>query len=100
MGGREGGQEGGGIATGRWRQGGGIWKGAMEMWRSNRDGMRVAMGRGTNVRRRNNGRGGGRWEGGNGEGGKMKEVGMGRGRIRGKRRGDFTDGCDGMPAWT
>ena len=46
------------------------------------------------------GRGGGRWEGGNGEGGKMKEVGMGRGRRRGKRRGDFTDGYDGMPGTT
>ena len=43
---------------------------------------------------------GGRWEGGNGEGGKGKEVGMGRGRRRGKRRGDFTDGNDGMPGWT
>ena len=31
VGGREGGQEGGGIATERWRQGGGIWKGATEM---------------------------------------------------------------------
>ena len=30
----------------------------------------------------------------------MKEVGMGRGRRRGKRRGDFTDGYDGMPGWT
>ena len=43
---------------------------------------------------------GGRWEGGNGEGGKGKEVGMGTGRRRGKRRGDFTDGYDGMPGWT
>ena len=43
---------------------------------------------------------GGRWEGGNGEGGKGKEVGMGKGRRRGKRRGDFTDGYDGMPVWT
>ena len=43
---------------------------------------------------------GGRWEGGNGEGGNGKEVGMGRGRRRGKRRGDFTDGYDGMPGWT
>ena len=25
---------------------------------------------------------------------------MGRGRRRGKRRGDFTDGYDGMPGWT
>ena len=49
-----------------------------------------------------------RWRGGNGEGGEMgrgqrgggKEVGMGRGRRRGKRRGDFTDGYDGMPGWT
>ena len=58
------------------------------------------------------------WRGGQGEeemergamgkGGKMgrgqrgggKEVGMGRGRRRGKRRGDFTDGYDGMPGWT
>ena len=43
---------------------------------------------------------GGRWEGGNGEGGKGKEVGMVRGRRRGKRRGDFTDRYDGMPVWT
>ena len=25
---------------------------------------------------------------------------MGGGRRRGKRRGDFTDGYDGMPGWT
>ena len=33
-------------------------------------------------------------------GGKGKEVKMGRGRRRVKRRGDFTDGYDGMPGWT
>ena len=42
----------------------------------------------------------GNLEGGNGEGGKMKQVGIWRGRRRGKRRGDFTDGYDGMPGWT
>ena len=31
---------------------------------------------------------------------KGKKVGMGRERRRGKRRGDFTDGYDGMPGWT
>ena len=47
------------------------------------------------------GKGGGRrWEGANGEGGKGKEVGMGRGRRRSKRSGDFTDGYDGMRGWT
>ena len=47
------------------------------------------------------GRGGGEdGKGATGRGGKMKEVGMGRGRRRGKRRGDFTDGFDGMPEWT
>ena len=35
-----------------------------------------------------------------GKGGKGKEVGMGRWRRRCKRRGDFTDGYDGMPGWT
>ena len=73
---------GGAIGTGReWQWGGGQREEKME---------RVAVGK----------VGGGRWEGGNGEGGKMKEVEMGRGRIRGKRRGDFTDGYDGMPGWT
>ena len=43
---------------------------------------------------------GGRGEGDNGEAGKGEEVGMGRGRRRGKRREDFTDGYDGMPGWT
>ena len=37
---------------------------------------------------------------GRGQQGGGKEVGMGRGRKRGKRRGDFTDGYDGMPGWT
>ena len=47
-----------------------------------------------------------RWRGGNeeggedGKGGKGKEVGMGRERRRGKRRGHFTDGYDGMTGWT
>ena len=35
------------------------------------------------------------WEGGKGERG-----GVGKRRRRGKRRGDFTDGYDGMPGWT
>ena len=40
----------------------------------------------------------GRWVGGNrkGETGKGSK---GRGRRRGKRRGDFTDGYDEMPGW-
>ena len=83
--------------SGRGQRGGGDVEG------SNRDGKRVGNGEGDNVRRRWRGGQwgrGGRWEGGNGEGGKMKEVGMGRGRRRGKRRGDFTDGYDGMPGWT
>ena len=37
----------------------------------------------------------GRWQWGGG-----KEVGMGRGKRRDKRRGDFTDGYDGTPGWT
>ena len=49
---------------------------------------RGAMGKGGKMGR-------GQWGGGKG-----KEVGMGRGRRRGKRRGDFTDGYDGMPVWT
>ena len=40
----------------------------------------------------------GRGQQGGGE--KGKEVGMGKGRRRSKRRGDFTDGYDGMPGWT
>ena len=83
------------MGRGGWQRGGGDGKG------SNRDGKRVQKWEGDNVRRRwrggNGEAGGGRWEGGNGEG---KEVGMGRGRRRGKRRGDFTDGYDGMPGWT
>ena len=55
---------------------------------------------------------GGRWEGGNREGGKRWGWGGGEkgarvGEIsqmdmmeRGKSRGDFTDGYDGMPSWT
>ena len=39
-------------------------------------------------------------EDGKGAIGRGKEVGMGRGRRRGKRRGDLTDGYDGMPGWT
>ena len=35
---------------------------------------------------------------GRGQRGGGKEIGMGR--RRGKRRGDFTDGYDGMPWWT
>ena len=35
-----------------------------------------------------------------GRGGKGKDVGMGKGRRRGKRRGNFTDGYDVMPGWT
>ena len=45
-------------------------------------------------------KGGGDGKGATGRGGKGKEVGMGGGRRRGKRRGDFTDGYDGMPGWT
>ena len=33
-------------------------------------------------------------------GGEKGVDGMGKGRRRGKRRGDFTDGYDGMPGWT
>ena len=42
-------------------------------------------------------------EGGDGEGATGRgERGLDkwRGRRRGKRRGDFTDGYDGMPGWT
>ena len=59
---------------------------------------------------RGNGKGGEDGEGATGRGerggdaegqqGWGKEVGMWRGRKRGKRRGDFTDGYDGMPGWT
>ena len=50
----------------------------------------------------------GQWEGGTGRekgGGGDKEGATGRGdrgrgRRRGKRRGDFTDGYDRMPGWT
>ena len=42
-------------------------------------------------------------EGGNGEGkmgrGERGKRGVGRERRRGKRRGDFIDGYDGMPGW-
>ena len=42
--------------------------------------------------------GGKRWEwGGRGREGRLGGA-KGR-RRRGKRRGDFTDGCDGMPGW-
>ena len=97
VGGGEGGQEGGGWGggdregeSGRGQRRGGDGEGI------NRDGKRVAMGRGTLGGDGERGNG----EGGNGEGGKGKEVGMGRRRRRGKRRGDFTDGYDGMPGWT
>ena len=40
----------------------------------------------------------GRWGGGNRKGETGKRV-KGRGRRRGKRRGDFTDGYDEMPGW-
>ena len=50
----------------------------------------------------------GKWQGGDEEGQKEGEIGKlakGRGRTRGKRRGDFTDGYEmlgwtyGMPVW-
>ena len=50
----------------------------------------------------------GKWEGGDEEGqkeGEMGKLAKGRGRTRGKRRGDFTDGYEmlgwtyGMPVW-
>ena len=73
----------GATGTGRgWQWGGGQREEEME---------RGAMGKG------------GRWEGGNGELGKRKDGDgkeMGMGRRRGKRRGDFTDGYNGMPGWT
>ena len=46
------------------------------------------------------GRGGGDGKLAMGRGGKGKEVGMGKGRRRGKRRGNFIDGYDVMPGWT
>ena len=67
---------------------------------SNRDGRRVAMEKGAMGKGGGDGKGRGRWEGGNGERAKGKEVGMEMGRRRGKIRGDFTDGYDGMPGWT
>ena len=84
------------MATGIGRQGGGIWKSAMvrggDGEGSNRDGKRVAMGRGTTSG--GDGDGGNGEGGGDGKGGEGKEVKMGKGRRRGKRRGD-----DGMPGW-
>ena len=83
-GGEEGGQEGGGCGggdgnwereMGRGQWGGGDW----EEQRGGGDG-EGAMGR--------------RWGGGN------EKAEMRRGRRRSKRRGDFTDGYDGMPMWT
>ena len=44
----------------------------------------------------------GRFEGGDEEGATgrgRRGWDKGRGRRRGKRRGDFTDGYDGMPGW-
>ena len=93
VGGGEGGQEGGGMATRRGRQGGGIWKGAMRRgrWGGEQQGREEGgNGEGDNVRRR--------WRRGNRELGKGKEMGIGR--RRGKRRGDFTDGYNGMGGWT
>ena len=99
--------------SGRWegwtgRRGDGEWvdgNGELETGRenleggngegSNRDGKRVAMERGAMEKAV-----GRRWEGCNGEGGSGKEVETGMGRRRGKRRGHFTDGYDGMPGWT
>ena len=43
---------------------------------------------------------GGRWEGATGRGERGIQVGIGRGRRRGKGRGDFTDRYDWMPGWT
>ena len=43
---------------------------------------------------------GGKMERGQQGGGKGERGGDGEGRRRGKRRGDFTDGYDGMPGWT
>ena len=40
----------------------------------------------------------GRWRGGQWEGGDRRGA-KGRGRRRGKRRGHFTDGYNGMPGW-
>ena len=34
------------------------------------------------------------------QGGGKGVDGMGKGRRRGNRGGDFTDGYDGMPGWT
>ena len=82
------------MATGRGRQGGRIWKGAMgrERWGGEQQGWEE----------------GGSGEGGNGERGEDGKEAMGR-VERGKRWGrawgeegarDFTDGYDGMPGWT
>ena len=50
---------------------------------------------------------GGQWEGRDGEGGQQEGLeggdskgANGRGRRRGKKRGDFIDGYDEMPRWT
>ena len=92
-----------GVESGRW----GGWtgrrgdsNGEVETGRGNLRGQRGGGQCEEEMERGAVGKVGGRWEGGNGKGGKMKEVGMGRGKIRGKRRGDFTDGYDGMPGWT
>ena len=115
MGGGEGGQEGGGMGRGGWQRGGGgvDGNGEGETGRRNLEGRNgegdmlrgaILTGRGWQL-----GRGreeemerGGKW--GRGEDGKEamgrreREIGgMGRERRRGKRRGDFTDGYDGMP---
>ena len=50
------------------------------------------MGRGRGAVRR------GRW-GGSNSNWEMGKVAKGRGRSRGKRRVDFTDGYDEMPGW-
>ena len=88
---------GGWMVTGRGRQGGRIWKG--EMGRGRWGGEQQEREEGGNGEGGNEEEGG-RWEGGNKEGGKGKEVRTGMERRRGKRRGDFKDGYDGMPGWT
>ena len=105
--GRVDGKEGawGGVdGNGRGRQGGGIWKGATGRgrWGAIGTGRGWQWGGGQHEEEMERGAmgKGGRWEGSNGEGGKGKEVGMGRGKERGKRRGDFTDRYDGMSGWT
>ena len=89
------------MATEGWRQGGGIWKGAMGRGAIGTGrGWQCGGGQGEEEMERGAMGKGGKMGRGQRGGGKGKEMGMGRGRRKGKRRGDFTDGYNGMPGWT